>query len=109
MNANVYIDGFNLYYGLATGTPYKWLDLARFCELVLPGDEINRIRYFTARVRSRPDDPQKAQRQQVFIRALDTIPNLTVHYGHFLEQHVRMPLANPPTTGPRTVEVIKTE
>jgi hypothetical protein len=42
---------------------------------LLPVDEINRINNFTARVASRPDDPQKAQRQQVFIRALETIPN----------------------------------
>ena len=25
---NVYVDGFNLYYGSLKGTPYKWLDLA---------------------------------------------------------------------------------
>lgn len=24
---NVYIDGFNLYYGALKGSPYKWLDL----------------------------------------------------------------------------------
>jgi hypothetical protein len=24
---NVYIDGFNLYYGCLKGTPHKWLDL----------------------------------------------------------------------------------
>ncbi|HZT54502.1 MAG TPA: NYN domain-containing protein [Gaiellaceae bacterium] len=109
MRANVYVDGFNLYYGLVRGTPYRWLDLGKLCRLLLPGDEINRIRYFTARVRSRPDDPGKAQRQQTFLRALETIPNLTVHYGHFLERPVRMALADPPARGPRTVEVLRTE
>lgn len=109
MRANIYVDGFNLYYGLVRGTPYRWLDLGKLCRLVLPGDEINRIRYFTARVRSRPDDPGKAQRQQTFLRALETIPNLTVHYGHFLERPVRMALADPPARGPRTVEVLRTE
>ena len=24
---NVYIDGFNLFYGALKGSPYKWLDL----------------------------------------------------------------------------------
>jgi len=109
VRANIYVDGFNLYYGLVRGTPYRWLDLGKLCRLVLPGDEINRIRYFTARVRSRPDDPGKAQRQQTFLRALETIPNLTVHYGHFLERPVRMALADPPARGPRTVEVLRTE
>ncbi len=109
MRANIYVDGFNLYYGLVRGTPYRWLDLGKLCRLLLPGDEINRIRYFTARVRARPDDPGKAQRQQTFLRALETIPNLTVHYGHFLERPVRMALADPPARGPRTVEVLRTE
>jgi len=28
MKVNVYIDGFNLYYGAVKGTPYRWLNLA---------------------------------------------------------------------------------
>lgn len=109
MRTNVYIDGFNLYYGCLKETPYRWLDLARFCQLVLPKHSINRIRYFTATVQARPEDPQKPVRQQTYIRALQTIPNLSIHYGRYLESVRRMPLAKPPAGGPRTVEVIKTE
>jgi hypothetical protein len=29
MRANIYIDGFNLYYRALKGTPYRWLDLVR--------------------------------------------------------------------------------
>jgi hypothetical protein len=36
----IYIDGFNLYYGALKGTPYKWLDLARFFRLIRPHDDI---------------------------------------------------------------------
>ncbi len=106
---NVYVDGFNLYYGCLKGTPYKWLDLSKLCNALLKGNEVNRIRYFTARVRARPDDPDQQQRQQVYIRALETVSDLSVHYGHFLAHTVRMPLANPGASGPKTVEVIKTE
>ncbi|MCY4109159.1 MAG: NYN domain-containing protein [Chloroflexi bacterium] len=109
MRTNVYVDGFNLYYGAVKDTPYKWLDLAQLCRLLLPGNQINRIRYFTALVKSRPKDPGQQQRQQTYLRALQTIPNLSIHYGHFLSSRVRMPIANPPTKGPRTVEVVKTE
>jgi uncharacterized protein with NRDE domain len=28
MKVNVYIDGFNLYYGAVKGTPYRWLNVA---------------------------------------------------------------------------------
>lgn len=70
---------------------------------------INQIRYFTALVKSTPADPHMASRQQFFIRALETIPNLTVHYGHFLESKPRMRLANPPVGGPATIQVVKME
>ncbi|MGQ0569072.1 MAG: hypothetical protein ACT4P5_06000 [Armatimonadota bacterium] len=43
MRTNVYVDGFNLYYGCLKDTPCKWLDLARFCRLALPQNAINRI------------------------------------------------------------------
>ncbi len=109
MKTNVYVDGFSLYYGCVKGTPYHWLDLAALCRVSLPSNTIHRIRYFTARVQDRPDDPGQAQRQQIYIRALETIPNLSVHYGHYLSHTMRMPLATPPVTGPRAVEVIKTE
>lgn len=109
MRTNVYVDGFNLYYGCLMNTPYRWLNLAELCRLALPRNTINRIRYFTALVKARPDDPQKPVRQQTYIRALQTNPTLTVHYGHYLERVARMPLANPPAAGPRTVEVIRTD
>ena len=109
MKTNVYIDGFNLYYGCVKGTPYRWLNLAQFCQVLLPTDCIHHIRYFTALVQSRPGHPQQQVHQQVYLRALHTIPNLTIHRGQFRSHVVRLPLAQPPASGPRTVEVVKTE
>jgi NYN domain len=43
------------------------------------------------------------------LRALRTIPSLSIDLGHYLSHPVRMPLAHPPSRGPQTVEVIKTE
>ena len=105
----VYVDGFNLYYGALRGTPYKWLDLEALCRRLLPKDDINRIRYFTARITARPDDPQQTLRQQVYLRALGTLPLVSIHYGHFLTHAVRLPLAHPRPGGPRTAEVMRTE
>jgi hypothetical protein len=106
---NVYVDGFNLYYGALKGTPYKWLDVATLCQRLLPAARIQRIRYFTALVHDRAHDPGESTRQQAYLRALETIPNLTIHLGTFRQHAVRMPLATPPPNGPRTVSVIKTE
>ena len=110
MPTNIYIDGFNLYYGCLRGTPYKWLDLDALCRRLFPRDTIHRIRYFTANITPRPSGPpQKVQRQQAYLRALQTIPHLTIHRGRYLTHPTRMPLAHPRPGGPATVEVIKTE
>jgi len=107
---NIYIDGFNLYYGCVKNTPHKWLDLSALCQRIFPRYNINQIRYFTARVKPTKKDPQKPQRQQTYIRALETIPNLQIHYGHFLSQPRYKVLANPPfPPKDKIVKVIITE
>jgi hypothetical protein len=109
VKTNVYVDGFNLYYGAVKQTPHKWLDPLALCAKLFPKNEINRIRYFTAIVDARPPDLQQPVRQQTYLRALQTIPNLSVHLGTFRTRPVRMTLVHPPRSGPRTAEVWKTE
>src|SRR4051812_31215107 len=95
MKTVVYIDAFNLYYGCLKDTPHKWLDLQKFCQMSLPQNQVTHIRYFTAKVVARPHDLQQPVRQQTYFRALGTLPNLTIHYGHYLETKVRMRLVTP--------------
>lgn len=109
MRLNVYVDAFNLYYGCLRGSPHKWLDLLALSKRLFPTDDINRIRYFTAIVSARPHDLQQPQRQLTYIRALETIPCLTVHRGHYLTHNRWMPLTNPQPGGPPKVQVIHTE
>jgi hypothetical protein len=40
MRTAVYVDGFNLYFGVLKRTPYKWLDLQRLFESVLTRNRI---------------------------------------------------------------------
>ena len=109
IRTNVYIDGFNLYYRALRGKPYRWLDVGKLASLLLPQHDIGRIRYFTALVVNRPGDPTQPQRQQTYLRALQTVPNLSIHYGHFLVNTKWRPLAQHPQTGPRTVEILNAE
>jgi hypothetical protein len=109
MKLNVYVDAFNLYYGSLLNTSYKWLNLLAFSQASFPGHQINRIRYFTARVKARPHDPDQPMRQETYFRALRTLPNLTIHQGSYLEKPVRMALFPVPLSGPKTVQVIKSE
>jgi uncharacterized LabA/DUF88 family protein len=109
MKTYVYVDGFNLYYGAVRGTPYRWLNIREMCERIYPKNEIAQIRYFTAMVNGTPDDPSKPQRQQTFIRALETLDAFSVHYGSFLTTRKWMPRARRLPGQSRKVEVVKIE
>jgi uncharacterized LabA/DUF88 family protein len=109
MLTNVYVDGFNLYYGCLRRSPYKWLDLGELCAKLLPGSQIHRIRYFTARIKARPSDPDAPNRQEAYLAALGSIPVLSLHYGHFLASRTTMLLVAPPPGASPFVRVHKTE
>ena len=95
LRTNIYIDGFNLYFGCLKGSPYRWLDVHRLCTLLLSkNNQINRIKYFTAPVSGRPEDPQQPMRQQMYYRALKTVPNLEIICGQFKTRKTKMPLVN---------------
>lgn len=102
-----YIDGFNLYFGAVRGTPFKWLDIGKMCTALAPKNQIVGIKYFTAPVSSRPDDPDCPQRQQIYLRALRTVPNLSIQFGFFLEHVKWLRLASPPAIGNKFAKVVK--
>jgi hypothetical protein len=103
----VYIDGFNFYYRVVKGTPYKWLNFAELCRLLLPKNRILGIKYFTAHVSGRANDPDIPVRQQIYLRALKTIPNLEIILGQFRENPCTLPLAG--TNPPQFARVVRTE
>jgi uncharacterized LabA/DUF88 family protein len=111
MRTNFYIDAFNLYYGCLRNSHHKWLNLVDFCQHSFPppANQLNRVRYFTAQVKARPHDPQQPIRQQTYLRALRTLPHLTIHYGQYLESKVRMKLVTPLADGTDKVLVLKSE
>jgi len=94
MRARAYIDGFNLYHGALEGQPAcKWLDIRAMCEALLPGADLDLVRYFTARVGSAGGDPGSPQRQDVYWRALTGINRVTIHRGKFQTETRKLPLA----------------
>ena len=81
-----YIDGFNLYHGLIDKgwRRYLWLDLRRLGENLLRENQtLVAVRYFTSRVNPEPDDPAKLVRQNTYLEALETLPDLHIHLGYF--------------------------
>ena len=95
MNTNMYIDGFNLYYRALKNTPFRWLDLRKLAETLFPQDDIRRVCYFTARLDVRPSNPGQAQRQLIYLRALETLEGFDAYYGVFRSGVKRRPLAEP--------------
>jgi hypothetical protein len=111
MLTNFYIDAFNLYYGCLKNSANKWLNLVEFCRLSFPPptNQLNRVRYFTAHVKPYPSDPQQPVRQQTFLGALATLPELSIHLGQYRKSRTNLRLVNPPPGGPDTAVVWKSE
>lgn len=73
MRTVVYVDGYNLYYGLLKGGPNKWLDLfTLFRDHVLDHEaDLLEVRYYTAPVLGRMcDNPDSGKRQRTYLQAL---------------------------------------
>ena len=76
----VYVDGFNLYFGIkeAGFENCKWLDIHQLIlGLIKPGQELILIKYFTSRVSNNPD---KQKSQSTYIEALET-KEIKIYYG----------------------------
>mgnify|MGYP001116313016 CR=1 FL=1 len=87
----VYIDGFNLYYGMRSKRwqRYYWLNVHWLAQhLLKPGQSLIRTKYFTSRVSSTPRDPNKSDRQNAYLEALGTLADVEIFYGHYLEKTV---------------------
>jgi uncharacterized LabA/DUF88 family protein len=86
----VYIDGFNLYYGMhsAYGRRFLWLDLeALAVQFLRPGQRLDRVSYFTARL---TNDLPSEQRQDIYLQALRARSTcLDVMEGRFQEKRQR--------------------
>jgi 6-hydroxy-3-succinoylpyridine 3-monooxygenase len=77
----IYIDGFNLYYGALRGGFGKWLNLQTLFGLIRQDDDIQHIRYFTARTGSTD--------QQAYLSALETLPLVSIEYGLFKSKTIK--------------------
>jgi uncharacterized LabA/DUF88 family protein len=94
MNApvNVYVDGFNLYFGALKSKPHlKWLDLRRFSEALYEGNTIGKVYYFTADIHRQDEFDLSPSRQTTYLKALAD-SGVQIVKGHFSrrEKHLRL-------------------
>lgn len=86
-----YIDGFNLYFGLKSKgyRRYYWLNVQDLSENILKNHQgLKQTKYFTSRVSSRKNDPEKSKRQSTYIEAIETLEDCCVYYGHYLSKKI---------------------
>ncbi len=99
----VYVDAFNLYYGVLKNTPYKWLNIDTLVKNLLTNNEIISIKYFTAPVKSDSKNTNRRKNQNTYISALqNAIPYFECIYGYIVEKKVKARHMNPP---PDTVAI----
>lgn len=78
----VYIDGFNLYFGMreAGFDQCRWLNVRKLSENLLgPNQTLIEVKYFTSRVSNNPD---KQKRQSTYIDALEAV-KARIIYGNY--------------------------
>jgi hypothetical protein len=106
MKTMFYVDGFNFYFSAVKGTHLRWLNFHRLFGFMYPRNQIAGIKYFTAEVDNNTEDPEQSLRQQVYWRALRTLPNLEIILGHFRTRQKPVRVVHPP---PETILAYKTE
>jgi len=83
-----YIDGYNLYYGLRSKgwQRFYWLNLrALSLNLLKPWQVLVATKYFSTKV----DGPSgKQKRQNIYLEALNTLPDFSITYGHYLSERI---------------------
>lgn len=82
---NVYIDGFNFYYGLKSAywKKFYWLDVVKFYEFFIKeNQELNEVNYFSAKSR----DKEQSKRQKCFFDANKDNPKFKLILGKYIEK-----------------------
>jgi len=97
----LYVDGFNLYFGLraARWRKYLWLNIQQLGQNLLKSNqELVFTKYFTARISgpSKGDRSLEAKklaakrkRQSDYLEALQTLTDFQVFEGHYLSKNIR--------------------
>lgn len=96
MKTAFFVDGYNMFYGLLAGTPYKWLDLPSLLDAIAhendPRSQAEEIHYFTSPVQPAlaSRGQQSKQAQDTYVRALKA-RGVIVHWGRHRLDHRKAP------------------
>lgn len=89
---NLYIDGFNLYFGLRSlgNRQRRWLSLMDIGRQLCRSDqELGEVKYFTARIKG--GDTAKIKRQSTYLEALQS-QGVQIIYGKYQQKMITCPV-----------------
>ena len=117
MKTIIYIDGFNLYYGAISNTPYKWLDVVNLFTHISkdqePETEIIKVKYFTAPVMGKVarHGLKAMESQNIYHKALRALhpEKFQLIQGYFQVEERHLPRFKKPINKDNTVAVWKIE
>lgn len=100
MRTIVYVDGFNLFYGLLRGTSWMWLDLEKLVKsLLTPRYDVVAIKYFTARVKSESNVYFTPHDQDCYLCALKANRLIQIIEGSYKRFRLKAPFVKEPCLG----------
>jgi len=101
MRAFFYIDGFNLYQGRLKGQRgHRWLDIVALAgRLAAQGEVVQRVNFYTAYVSGKIDHGA-VQKQQAYLAALKTLPEVHIESGNFIISDRWVKLVHPAEAKP---------
>jgi len=117
MKTIVYVDGYNFYFGVLRGTPYKWLDIVatvkHICHIQNPNIDVTSVKFFTAPVITRlaTQGEKSQQSQDVYHKALLNRHPETIEIinGYYLMEKGTPPKYKTPVDKKDRVDVWKLE
>lgn len=78
-----YVDGFNLYHRALQNTAYRWVDPRKLLENAVGSTApFSKTNFYTARV-SAKIDPDAPMKQQLYLKAIADLSDLSIIYGSF--------------------------
>lgn len=97
----LYVDGFNLYHRRLKSNPvHKWLDIVALAGQLFPKYNVDRVKFFTARIKPGfATDPRAPLRQQIYLRALQSNTKVDVIFGAFRRETPLLRLHPPAPAG----------
>jgi uncharacterized LabA/DUF88 family protein len=87
----VYIDGFNLYFGLREQgwRRFYWLNPSKFgTSVARDGQQVTQVKYFTSRIKG---PPEKRKRQNSYLTAVKSLSDVLVVEGQYRSDPILCP------------------